>query len=148
MSQDGTQYHRCAVLGDVGRPPFVDRTCDTNVMGRYVRLRRPLSAHEGHGMNFCEVQVYAYQYEGECSRLIWFYCVNNPRIQYIVCHFVTCITILQIVFCYVTTRPATLYFLYFAGIFLHMGSANGRRRYTVKLPLIGWSPTPNDPCFD
>ena len=82
-------------------------------MGWYVRLRRPHSAHEGHGMNFCEVQVNVYQYEGECSRLIWFHCVNNPRIQYIVCQFVTRITTLQIVFCYVTTRPATLYFFVF-----------------------------------
>ena len=74
VSQDGTQYHKCATLGDVGEPPFVDRLCDTKVLGRYVRLRRLRSAHEGNAMNVCEVQVYAYKYEGECSKS-WCYSV-------------------------------------------------------------------------
>ena len=98
VSQYGTQYHQCAALGDFGRPDFVDRVCDTNVLGRYVRLRRV-----GHMMNFCEVQIYAYPYEGEWSRFVWFHHVNHPNIMFVVCHFVTPINTLWTVFCTVTT---------------------------------------------
>ena len=33
-----------------------------------------------------------------------------------------------------------------AGIILSMGSANGRRRYYVTPPLIGWAHIQIDPC--
>ena len=37
--------------------------------------------------------------------------------------------------------------LYYSWIILGMGSANDRRRYTVKPPLIGWAHTQNYPCY-
>ena len=33
-----------------------------------------------------------------------------------------------------------------SGIILDMGSANERQCYNVKLSLIGWAYTQNDPC--
>ena len=78
VSQDGIMYYPCATLGPgIGDPDFINVTCISRTVGRYVRVRRLPGAYQARHINICEVQVYAYQYDGNYFQ-IHLYHTNLP----------------------------------------------------------------------
>ena len=75
----------------------------------------------------------------------YYHTACSPREKYM---YKIPVNIINIIIIIIHLTPTTVksHYTLQGSFWLYMGSANGRRRYNVKSPLIGWAHTHNDPC--